>query len=153
MKKRNGVTLVTIIIVILFVIVLGSALMNTYLSSVKQNVYTRNTDQADYTALSGLSAMTTYITQKNDEFASKYPTAFSSDSNGYYLEIPVTSETGTTTYYTNVYVLVINESDDITKYKLTSKAIVDSYDSEIDVTITKDTSTGIAYTMGNYNYK
>lgn len=153
MKKRKGVALVTVIIVFMVVFVLVTTISVLYLNSVKQNVNKKDTDQDSYTALSGLSVMVSYIVENNDTFTSKYPASFSSDSNGYYLDIPIKDSSASYNFTDRVYVEVVTESATVKKYKLTSELLNGESNAKASVTITKDTTRGIVYSQSNYKYE
>lgn len=93
MKKRKGVALISVLIVVVFTIILTLALLNVYSSSVKQKTYSNEFDKSEFAALSGLSVMVTYVTEYNTEFETNFP--FSTG----YINIPLENN-----YTADVYV-------------------------------------------------
>lgn len=153
MKKRRGFTLITVVVMIVFVTILCSTILFVYTNSLKQKLSSEDYDKVEYATMSGLSVMISYIVEHNDAFLEKYPSEFSSDGEGKYLEIPIESQDGTENFTAKVYVEEVVNNTSIQEYKLTSEVSADNTNIKISVKVTKDMSSGTSYSLGNYVYE
>ncbi len=139
----------TVLIVMVFTFVLASSILGIYLSTVKQRVNTTITDELEYVALSGITVMSSYITDPlyKGEFKSKYPSSFSSDSEGLYIDIPFDNYTARVYVKENVIDTAHKE------YVLTSVAKKDANTQSASLTIKEDTTgSSPVYELGKYSY-
>lgn len=153
MKKRKGFTLITAVVMVVFITILCSTILFVYTNALKQKSSSEDNSKIEYATLSGLSVMTTYIVEHNDAFLEKYPSDFLSDSEGNYLEIPIESQDGTENFTAKVYVEEVVNNTSLQEYKLTSEVVDNSTNIKISVKVTKDMSNGTTYSLGNYVYE
>lgn len=72
MKKRNGVALVSTIVLLAFVLILSIASLAIYQAATKQNYIAKDNAQSYYYSVSGNNIVSTYISKENAAFLIKY---------------------------------------------------------------------------------
>ncbi len=81
MKKRKGIALISVLVLFVFITGLAIGLLGLYLSSVKQSVNVRTNEQLNYSSISGLNIVSSYVMNKNTEFLVKYNEFLANNGN------------------------------------------------------------------------
>ncbi len=156
MKKRMGAALMSVLAVFVFVSILALAILTVYVSTVKQSAYSSTIDQLNYTAMSGLSIVSSYIVNTNDEFILAYeresggdrskPVPIPFSQNSYDCVVTITStyrednSTGLEKTETVYYLSSIARKDGIesepVKLEVTQSTVKDLSDSTGEIKVT-----------------
>lgn len=81
MKKRDGVALVSVVLLLAIAVILSITAMLLYSSTTKQNYKARDNQQANYLAISGLNIVTQYMNDYYDDFETNYTNHLTASGN------------------------------------------------------------------------
>lgn len=81
MKKRDGVALISVVLLLAIAVILSITAMLLYSNTTKQNYMARDNQQANYLAISGLNIVTQYMSDYYTDFETNYTNHLNSSGN------------------------------------------------------------------------